>query len=268
MLNRLLGILPNASEHGIHIDQMLEFVHWMMLILFVGWSIFLVFVLFRFHKSRNAKADYYGAKTKITTHLEASVVIVEAVLLIGFAFPLWAKRVNQFPINQSVRVHAIGQQFLWSFHYPGPDGKFGRQNVDLVTATNQIGLDRTDPDAQDDIVTVNDLHLPLNKPAIVEIMSKDVIHNFALPYMRTAQDAIPGSKIPVWLTPTKAGVYEIICGQLCGLGHYAMRATLTVDNEQDYEKWNKEMAALIPKPERQPAAEPHGHEGATEPAGT
>src|SRR5205823_14422777 len=109
----------------------------------------------RFHKSRSPYADYYGAKTKITTHIEVSVVMIEAVLLAGFAFPLWAKRVNQFPIQEGVRVHAIAQQFTWNFHFPGPDGKFGRQSIDLVSTSNQIGLDRSDPDATDDIVISN-----------------------------------------------------------------------------------------------------------------
>jgi cytochrome c oxidase subunit 2 len=247
MLNKLLGMPMDASEHGINIDQMLEFVHWKILILFVGWSIFFVYVLFRFNRRRNPKADYYGAKTKITTHVEMSVVVIEAVLLIGFAFPLWAKRVNQFPAAQDATVvRAIGQQFVWNFHYPGPDGVFGRQNPYLVTASNQIGLDYSDPAAKDDFVTLNDMHVPVDKPVIVQLMSKDVIHNYAIVNMRIAQDAIPGSNIPIWFTPVKTGMFEIICGQLCGLGHYAMRAVLTVDPEEDYRNWadQKVKAAL------------------------
>ncbi len=248
MLNRLLGLIPNASQHGIHIDQMLEFVHWKVLILLMGWSIFLVYVLFRFHKSRHPRANYYGAKTKITTHLEVSVVIVEAVLLIGFAFPLWAKRVNEFPVEQAERVRVIAQQFNFIFHYPGADKKFGPRKIELVDASNAIGLDRSTPEGADDLVVTNDLHTPLNKPVILEIMAKDVIHNVSIQAMRVGQDAIPGQMIPVWFTPTKAGEYEIICGQLCGLGHYAMRGLLTVDTAEDYGKWQTDMAALIPKP--------------------
>lgn len=241
MLNKLLGMPMDASEHGINIDQMLEFVHWKIFILFIGWSIFFVYVLFRFNQRRNPKANYYGAKTKITTHLEISVVVIEAVLLLGFAFPLWAKRVNQFPAAQDATVvRAIGQQFVWNFHYPGPDGVFGRQSPYLVTAANQIGLDYSDPAAKDDFVKLNDMHVPVDRPVIVQLMSKDVIHNFALVNMRIAQDAIPGSNIPIWFTPTKTGMYEIICGQLCGLGHYAMRAVITVDAREDYDAWQKQ----------------------------
>src|SRR5438128_11777880 len=92
MLNRMMGIVPNASEHGFLIDHMLEFCHWFMLVLFVGWSAFFAFAIFRFHKSRNPKADYYGARTKASTHLEFMVVLIEPVLLLGFAWPLCASR--------------------------------------------------------------------------------------------------------------------------------------------------------------------------------
>src|ERR1044071_8870828 len=97
LINELIGQPPNASEHGFQIDHILEFSHWFMGALFVGWSSFFIYVLIRFRKSRQPKADHYGVKSAISTHLEFSVVLIEAVLLVGFAIPLWAKRVNQFP---------------------------------------------------------------------------------------------------------------------------------------------------------------------------
>ena len=95
MLNRLSGILPNASEHGPLVDHMLEFCHWFMLVLFVGWTTYFLFAIWRFHKSRNPKADYHGVRSHASTHLEASVVLIEAVLLLGFALPLWGRRVTK-----------------------------------------------------------------------------------------------------------------------------------------------------------------------------
>src|SRR5437588_2793896 len=135
MLNRMMGILPNASEHGFLIDDMLEFCHWFMLVLFVGWSAFFLFTLFRFHHSRNPKADYYGVRTHASTHVEFMVVLVEAVLLLGFALPLWAKRVNEFPRPDSnpLAIKVIGQQFAWNLWYPGADGKFGKPAPDMIT---------------------------------------------------------------------------------------------------------------------------------------
>ncbi len=245
LINQFLGQPPNASEHGYQIDHILEFAHWFMGALFLGWSAYFVFVLIRFRRRKHPRADYHGVKSAISTHLEFSVVLIEAVLLIGFAIPLWAKRVNEFPdTKDAIVVHAVGQQFNWNFHLPGPDGQFGRRDVNLVSNSNPLGLDQNDPAAKDDIVTTGELHVPVNHPVIVELSSKDVIHNFALVHMRIAGDAIPGSLIPMWFKPVKPGTYEIICGQLCGLGHYGMKGTLVVDEPNEYQAWLKERAEL------------------------
>ena len=262
VINEFLGMPPNASEHGYQIDHIIEFSHWFMGALFLGWSAYFVFVLIRFRRRRHPKADYQGIKSGISTHLEFSVVLIEAVLLIGFAIPLWAKRVNQFPeTKDAILVHAVGQQFNWNFHLPGPDGEFGRRDVHLVTNSNPLGLDPNDPASKDDIVTLGELHVPINRPVIIELSSKDVIHNFALVHMRIAQDAIPGSLIPMWFKPIKTGTYEIICGQLCGLGHYGMKGTLVVDEPAEYQAWLKERAELAgtpsaPAPTSQPPGQP------------
>lgn len=243
-INEKLGQLPNASEHGLFIDNMLEFCHWFMLLLFVGWSAFFLFTLFRFHKSRHPKADHYGVRTHASTHIEFMVVLVEAVLLLGFALPLWGKRTNEFPKTGALTIGVTGQQFAWNFHYPGPDGIFGKQDAHLISSSNSLGLDPNDPAGKDDIVTLNELHLVVNRPVILEITSKDVIHSLSLQAMRIGQDAIPGSKIPMWFRPIKAGTYEIICGQLCGLGHYNMRAQMMVESQEEFDTWLKEMAQL------------------------
>jgi cytochrome c oxidase subunit II len=245
LLNELIGLPPNASEHGYQIDHIIEFSHWFMGALFLGWSVFFIYVLLRFRKGRHPVADHEGVKSGISTHLEFAVVLIEAVLLIGFAIPLWAKRVNQFPEDKdAILVHAIGQQFNWNFHLPGPDGQFGRRDIALVSNSNPLGLDSKDPASKDDIVVLGELHVPVDRPVIIELSSKDVIHNFALPHMRVAQDAIPGQIIPMWFKPIKTGNYEVVCGQLCGLGHYGMKGMLVVDNPADYQAWLKERVEL------------------------
>lgn len=261
LINEFLGQPPNASEHGFQIDHILEFCHWFMAALFIGWSAFFVFVLIRFRKGRNPVADHEGVKSGISTHLEFAVVLIEAVLLLGFAIPIWGKFVNEFPdAKDAILVHAVGQQFNWNFHLPGPDGKFGRREVVLVSNSNPLGLDPTDPASKDDLVVLGELHVPVDRAVIVETSSKDVIHNFALPAMRTAQDAIPGQIIPLWFRPIKTGTYEIVCGQLCGLGHYGMKGSLVVDTPEDYQAWLKERAELAgtvsaPPPLQRPAGE-------------
>jgi cytochrome c oxidase subunit 2 len=237
MLN-YLGLPIQASTHAAEIDQMMSLVHWLMLVLFVGWGIFFVFVLFRFRKGAHPRASYEGAKGKVSKSIEVAIVVIEMVLLVFYAIPAWARRVADFPAeNEAVVVRVVGEQFAWNVHYPGPDGKFGRTNISLVTADNPLGLDRSDPDAKDDITTVNQLNLPVDRPILVHLSSKDVIHSFGLYEMRVKQDAIPGLSIPVWFIPNRVGEYEITCSQLCGLGHFRMRGFLTIQSATDYQNW-------------------------------
>jgi cytochrome c oxidase subunit 2 len=245
LINEMIGMPPNASAHGYQIDHIIEFCHWFMGALFLGWSSFFVFVLWRFHKSRNPVASHEGVTSGISTHLEFAVVLIEAVLLVGFAIPLWAKRVNAFPDDKdAVLVHAIGQQFGWNFHLPGPDGIFGRRELALVSNSNPLGLDPSDPASKDDLVVLGELHVPVDRNVIIDLSSKDVIHNFCLPAMRIAQDAIPGQVIPMWFKPIKTGTFEVVCGQLCGLGHYSMKGSLVVDTPDEYQAWLKERVEL------------------------
>ncbi|MEJ0000242.1 MAG: hypothetical protein WDO13_14390 [Verrucomicrobiota bacterium] len=245
LLMEALGIAENASLHGYAIDSMLEMLHWFMLLLFVGWGSFYAYTLWRFQQSKSPSANYVGTTSHLPTKLEGGVLVLEVALLMAFAAPIWANRVDQFPTGPDVvHLRAVGQQFLWNFEYTGSDGKFGRRDIRLVTTSNQLGLDRTDPDAHDDLTCVGEFHLPVNKPCIIDVMSKDVIHDFCIPNMRSAQDAIPGAVIPMWFIPVKTGTYEVVCAQLCGNNHSLMKATLVVDNEADYKKWFNETAKL------------------------
>jgi cytochrome c oxidase subunit II len=266
-----MGLPLNASAHGGELDALLAMVHWLMIVLGVGWGLFFLYTLWRFRAKRNPVASYAGAKGKFSTYGEGAVVLVEVILLVGFAVPIWASRVNQIPPEPtSTVVRVVAEQFAWNVHYPGADGLFGRTAVDLVkTGTNPLGLDATDPAAQDDVVTLNQLYLPVDKPAIVHLSSKDVIHSFFLPEMRVKQDAIPGMNIPVWFEPTQTGNWEIACAQLCGLTHYRMRGYLNVLSQQDYDAWLAEKAPKPPAPpaEVAPLPEPVAAEGEADAAG-
>ena len=233
-----LGLPVAASTHAGEIDNMIVLVHWLMLVLFVGWGAFFIFVLFKFRKGANPKASYTGAKGKVAKSTEIAVAIVEIILLVGYAIPAWATRVRQFPSeSEAVVVHVVGEQFAWNVHYPGPDGKFGRRDIKLVTADNPLGLDRTDPNAKDDITEINQLNIPVDRPILVHLSTKDVIHSFGLYEMRVKQDAIPGMDIPVWFIPNRVGEYEIACSQLCGLGHFRMRGMVTVQTADAFKQW-------------------------------
>jgi cytochrome c oxidase subunit 2 len=245
MLN-WLGLPIEASTHAPEIDHMLVLVHWLMVVLFVGWGAFFLFVLVRFRRKANPRASYVGAKGKLSKGLEVAVALVEVVLLVFYAIPAWAKRVKQLPSeSEAVVVRVVGEQFAWNVQYPGADGKFGRTSPKLVSADNPLGLDRTDPNAKDDVTTINQLNVPVDRPVLVHLSSKDVIHSFGLYEMRVKQDAVPGMDIPVWFVPNRPGEYEITCSQLCGLGHYRMRGFVTVQSPTDFQAWMADQAKQL-----------------------
>jgi cytochrome c oxidase subunit II len=249
-----MGLPPLATTHGGQIDSLIGWIHVFMLILFVGWASFIAYALIRFRRSRHPVADYTGVKSHKSTYVEIGVAVVEAILLIGFAIPMWAARVEAIPpANEALLVQITGEQFAWNIHYAGPDGKFGRTDIKLIDSqSNSVGLDRNDPDAKDDVTTLNQLYLPVNKPIIVRLRSKDVIHSFGVPEFRVKQDAVPGLTIPIWFVPnvttaemrTRTGnaefQYEIACAQLCGLGHFRMRGYVTVQTAEEFQKWLEE----------------------------
>lgn len=203
-MKQWLHLPIDASAHGPQIDNMIAIVHWLMLFLFVGWAIYFVYVLMRFRQSRHPRADHIGVRSHFSSYVEVGVAVFEAVLLVGFSIPIWSHIVNAFPAESDATVvHIVAEQFAWNVHYPGPDGKFGRTSIYLVSADNPLGLDRSDPDAKDDITTINQLNLPVGKPVIIYLSTKDVIHSLNLPLFRVKQDAIPGERIPVWFTPVK-----------------------------------------------------------------
>ena len=246
-MGELLGLPVQASEHAAEIDNMIVLLHWLMAVLFVGWGAFFIYTLIRFRAKANPKADYTGVTSHTSSYLEITVAVVEAVLLVGFAIPAWANRVNEIPPEEEATVvRMIGKQFEWHSHYPGADGRWGRRDLSLITPTNSIGLDRSDPNGADDIVSINQMNLPVDKPVIVYLSSQDVIHSMGIAEMRVKQDAIPGIEIPVWWVPNLLGDFEVNCSQLCGLGHYRMRGFVSIMSQADYDAWLAEEAALIP----------------------
>jgi len=246
-----LGLPPLATTHGAQIDSLIGWVHIFMLLLFVGWGGFFVYVVLRFRKSRHPVASYPGVTSHATSYLEGAVLVIEMVLLFAFSIPLWAARVDHVPSEkEALVVQVTAEQFAWNIHYAGPDGVFGRTDLKLLDLqSNPLGLDRNDPAAKDDVTTLNQLYLPANRPIIVKLRSKDVIHSFGVPEFRVKQDAVPGLTIPIWFVPnvTTAEMrsrlgkpefqYEIACAQLCGLGHARMRGFVTVQPPEEFQKW-------------------------------
>ncbi len=231
----------DASAHGPELDHMLILVHWLMAILFVAWGAFMVFTIYKFSAKRHPRARYEGMRSHFSTYIEGAVVVVEIILLVAFSIPAWYYWTRKVPTEKNpLEIRVVAEQFAWNIHYPGPDGIFGRTKPELVSGSNPLGLDPSDPHGKDDIQSLNQLHLEVNRPVVVHVTSKDVIHSFKLPVMRAEQDAIPGLEIPIHFTPVMTNdgrTWEIACAQLCGLGHYRMRGNMTVETKAEFDKW-------------------------------
>ena len=239
-MEKILNLPVLASKHGADVDKLVIYVHYLMGALFVGWLIYFLVALAKFNKWSNPKADYVGIRSHASSWIEGAVVLAEAVLLVGFAVPLWGRAVEGFPKDgEATVVKVVAQQFNWNVFYPGADGVFCKQDLSLVSSDNPWGFDKTDLKGKDDLPPMlGEIHVPVDKPVIIRLSSKDVIHSFKVIAMRVTQDAIPGMMIPLQFTPTKIGVYQINCAQLCGNGHSSMAmGRMYVDSQADYEKW-------------------------------
>lgn len=255
---------PDYSVHGKQLDQLNVWVHWLMLILFVGWGLLFLFMLLRFRASKHPKAVYHGTKSHASKWAEIGVFVVECILLFGISIPAWSRWTTRPTSAQNpVEIRVVGEQFAWNVHYPGPDGVFGKTDLKYYSSSNPLSLDPNDPNAKDDIITLNDLHLQVGRPHLIRITSKDVIHSFFLPYMRVKQDATPGMEVPVHFTPDTVSPHsefwggdcskekngcekwDIACAQLCGLGHYRMKGQYQVHTKADFDRWMKAQTPAV-----------------------
>jgi len=243
---------PDVSVHGAKIDQLMSVLHWFMALLFIGWGVFFVYCLIRFRARPGHVAMYTPVKGIATKYIEGFVVVVEILLLFGLSTPVWLAYKNNVPdAAKALHIRLVAEQFAWNFQYPGKDGKFGKSDPSLISGDNPLGVDPEDPSGKDDLVTVNQLHIPVNRPVIVAVSSKDVIHSFNIPVLRVKQDTIPGQQIPIWFEATQPGHFELACAQLRGLGHYRMRADVLIDTLEEFNKWAAKNAST---PQEEPAA--------------
>lgn len=236
MIERFLPVA--GSAHAADLDRVLLGVHGHMAVQAIAWGLFFLYVLVRFRKGAHPRARRDGLKPLVPALAIGAVIAGDAILLATTALPVWFAR-SGFPtaLPPPLEIRVVAEQFVWNVHYPGPDGTFGRTGVELIGPANPLGIDRSDTDAHDDIGIVNTLMLPLGRPVIVHLSSRDVIHSFTLNEMRVRQDATPGMTTRTWFTPVVAGRWEIACSQLCGLGHYRMRGEYTVMPPDEWDRW-------------------------------
>ena len=225
---------PLASNWG-SIDTALDITMWVCGFFFVALNTFLAFSIFRYRHRRGHRAHYDPESVALERRLTVwTAVGIAALLAPGLI--AWKEFVT-VPKDASV-VEAVGQQWQWSFRFPGKDGVLGTVNSRLISPDNPFGLDPDDPYGRDDIlVEGNEVHLPLGRPIKAVLRSKDVLHDFFVPQIRAKMDLVPGTVTYFWFTPTRAGKFEILCAELCGVGHYTMRGVMVVDEKPAFDAW-------------------------------
>jgi cytochrome c oxidase subunit II len=233
---------PSITDIGHEIDA--QFMRTLLItgVVFVAAQFGLALAIYRF-RDHGQKASYFEGNNT----MEIIWTLATIVLFVGlglYARSAWAEVHFTDASPGALPIEVTAQQFVWNFRYAGPDGKFGRIKPELVSAStgNPVGLDSTDPASKDDIVSPI-IAVPAGREVDLILRSQDVTHSFFVRELRLKQDAVPGMEIHMHFTANDPGTYDLVCAELCGLGHYRMHTTLNVMSEADFAKWVSDQEA-------------------------
>ena len=231
-----------ASKSGEQIDQLTYFIYYLTGGVFVLTQVVYIYFLIRYRARRGVRATYLHGDNRLELVWTAIPTAI-FIGLWGYSNHMWWDVIHTESPKDTMEIAVTAYQFGFSFQYPGATGKLGRSDVKLISADNIFGNDQTDPATKEDFQS-GVLELAVDKPVRIRLNSKDVIHGFYIPQFRIYQDAVPGRTIDwVWFIPTKIGSYQLACSQLCGSGHYNMKAQIEVVSQPDFDKWYKEKVA-------------------------
>ena len=232
---------PIASNWG-YIDDTILITFWVTGVVFLAVVLFMAYCIYRFRYQENKRAEYNPESKKLEWWLTGLTTLGVVVMLTPGLF-VW----NQFVTvpEGAAEFEVMGQQWQWSFRFPGKDGALGTTNARKIDGDNPFGIDPKDPNGQDDVlVEGGELHLPVNQPVKVLLRSIDVLHDFYVPEFRAKMDMVPGAVTYFWLTPTRTGTFDILCFELCGVGHHEMRGNVVVEEESAFQEWLQEQTTF------------------------
>ncbi len=228
---------PIASNWG-YIDDTIILTFWITGVVFIALILFMAFCVWRFRYQPGRRADYEPENKKLEWWLTILTTVGVAGMLIPGLF-VWDQFIT-VP-DDAAEFEVVGQQWQWSFRFPGKDGVLGTTDTRNISGENPFGIHPNDPNGQDDVlIEGDDLHLPLGKPVKVLLRSIDVLHDFYVPQFRAKMDMVPGMVTYFWFTPTRTGTFDILCFELCGIGHHTMRAAVVVEEESAFQAWLQE----------------------------
>ncbi|MDK3161785.1 cytochrome c oxidase subunit II [Kamptonema cortianum] len=247
--DNLWWLPPVITTRGQEVDKVFYFIFWLTGAVFVATQFLLIYYCVKYRFNRKRQAVYSHGNNKF------EIVWTTIPTLIFFGLFFWSnhlwKEFHQTPPEDAITIEVTAEQYGFNVRYPGPDGKLGAASDVAMSKDNKLGLDANDPAGADDFVTYNDMTIPVGRPIHVLMRSRDVIHAFYVPSFRLYQDMVPGRTIDwVWFVTTETGAYDLACNQLCGAGHYNMKAKISIVSDEEYQEWLKD---FLPKPE-QPVA--------------
>ncbi|WP_310566583.1 c-type cytochrome [Hydrogenophaga sp.] len=211
-------------------------------VFFVAINLFVVYTLWRFRHRAGARAAYAPDNHRLERWL-GGITTLGIVALLAPGLLVYARYID--PPADAMLLEILGQQWQWRFRLPGPDGRLGGTDLRFVSADNPFGLDPADPAAQDDLlVDANEVHLPTDRSVKVLTRSHDVLHDFFVPQFRARMNIVPGQVSWFWFTPIRAGRYESLCAQLCGVGHPAMRGVVVVEDANAWQAWRQQQPSF------------------------
>lgn len=223
-----------ASNWGF-IDTTTIITFWITGVVFIAVVLFTAYCVYRFRYREDRRAAYEPENNKLEWWLTILTTVAVAALLAP-GLVAWDEFIT-VP-DEAVELEALGEQWQWSFRLPGKDGVLGTTAIKNISDTNPFGLNPDDPNGQDDIlIEDSEIHIPIDQPVKVLLRSKDVLHNFYVPQFRAKMDMVPGMVTYFWFTPIRTGTFDLLCFELCGVGHYNMRGTVVVESESAYQAW-------------------------------
>ena len=229
--------LTELASNWSTIDDTLDITFWVTGVVFVAVNLFMAWCVYKFRYNKDRKSEYEPENKKLEVWLTVLTSIGVAAMLTPGLY-VWAKFVN--PPEDADVFEVVGKQWQWSYRFPGEDGVLGTVDTQHVSFDNPFGMNPDDPNGQDDVLVSNgEVHLPIDRPVVALLRSQDVLHNYTVAQFRVKMDLVPGVVTSMWFTPTRLGKYDVLCEELCGVGHYNMRGHVVVDEEADFKDWLK-----------------------------